>query len=319
MGLVRLAVALAVAAASAAVMIAAASGGDGVPRAAAHTAAQTADHTCAAGDHTLHFTIDGQAHQALLHVPPSRAGRLPLVVAFHGAQYGARFVSVYYGLSPVADAQGFAVLYPQASHDVFWQLPANQTEDVEAVRVLLDRAVALSCVDATRVYATGASNGGGFAARLGCEMADRLAAIAPVAGGYAPLGPCHPARPLPVLEIHGTRDQVVPYGGKGDAGDGSVAHFLGEWKELDGCTGPADRTVVARGVTRLVWDRCQGDSVVEHLRLAGTNHGWPGGDTDAAGLKNHPIPSQDPTGVNAAEAVWDFLSKFRLPAPAAGS
>jgi polyhydroxybutyrate depolymerase len=311
MGLVRLAIALAAVAAAAVAAIAPASGGDAVRRA-------VVDHRCAPGEHTLHFTIDGKSHQALLHVPPSPRGPLPLVVAFHGAHYGASFVSVYYGLSPVADAQGFAVLYPQASHDVFWQLGANQTEDVEAVRVLLDRAVALSCVDRTRVYATGASNGGGFSARLGCEMADRLAAIAPVAGGYAPLGPCHPARPLPVLEIHGTRDQVVPYGGKGEAGDGSVARFLGEWKELDGCSGAADRKVVARGVTRLVWDRCQGGSVVEHLRLAGTNHGWPGGDTDAAGLKNHPIPSEDPTGVNAAEAVWDFLSKFRLPAPAAG-
>jgi polyhydroxybutyrate depolymerase len=306
----RLAIALATAAAAAAATIAGASGGDGaVPRAAAHT--------CAPGEHTLRFSADGESHQALLHVPPSRHGRMPLVVAFHGARYGARFVSLYYGLSRVADKEGFAVIYPQASHDVFWQLPAGQTEDVEAVRVLLDRTGALSCVDGTRVYATGASNGGGFTARLGCEMSDRLAAIAPVAGGYASLGPCHPARPVPVLEIHGTRDEVVPYGGMGDAGDGSVARFLGEWEQLDGCSGPAHRTVV-RGVTRLEWDSCQGGSVVEHLRLAGTNHGWPGGDTDAAGLKDHPIPSEDPTGVNAAEAVWDFLSRFRLPAPAAG-
>jgi polyhydroxybutyrate depolymerase len=311
MALVRLAIAFVVAAAAAAT-IAGASGGDGapVPRAAAV-------RSCAPGEHTLRFSADGESHQALLHVPRSRRGRLPLVVAFHGARYGAGFVSAYYGLSRVADKQGFAVLYPQASHDVFWQLTANQTEDVEAVRVLLDRVVALGCVEGTRVYATGASNGGGFTARLGCEMADRLAAIAPVAGGYAPLGPCHPARPLPVLEIHGTRDEVVPYGGRGDEGDGSVARFLGEWTDLDGCTGPAHRTVLEPGVTRLLWNRCQGGSVVEHLRLAWTNHGWPGGDTDAAGLKNHPIPSQDPTGVNAAEAVWDFLSRFRLPAAAA--
>jgi polyhydroxybutyrate depolymerase len=310
LALVRLAVAFAVAVASAATL-AGASGGEGVPRA-------SAPQTCAPGNHTLRFSADGKSHQALLHVPPSRRGRLPLVVAFHGARYGARFVSAYYGLSRVADAEGFAVLYPQASHDVFWQLPANQTEDVEAVRVLLDSAVALSCVDGGRVYATGASNGGGFTARLGCEMSDRLAAIAPVAGGYASLGPCHPARPLPVLEIHGTRDEVVPYGGTGQAGDGSVARFLGEWKDLDSCRGPARRTVV-RGVTRLLWDSCQGGSAVEHLRLAGTNHGWPGGDTEAAGLKNHPIPSEDPTGVNAAEAVWDFVSRYRLPALAAGS
>ena len=36
----------------------------------------------------------------------------------------------------------------------------------------------------------------------------------PVAGGYRSLPPCRPSRPLPVLEIHGTADQVVPYGGQ---------------------------------------------------------------------------------------------------------
>jgi polyhydroxybutyrate depolymerase len=260
----------------------------------------------------LTVTADGESHQTLLHVPRGAHGHLPLVLAFHGARYGARFVAAYYGLSRLADSQHFAVAYPQASHNVFWQLPPGQNEDVDAVSALLDRLTGLSCVDPARVYATGASNGGGFTARLGCEMADRLAAIAPVAGGYAPLGPCHPARPLPVLEIHGTRDQVVPYAGTGEDHDGSVARFLGEWTDLDHCSGPARRTVAQRGVLRISWEACAGGSVVEHLRLARTNHGWPGGDTGAAGMKNHPIPSEDPTGLQAADVVWDFLSRFRL-------
>jgi polyhydroxybutyrate depolymerase len=263
----------------------------------------------------LNFVADGDAHQALLHVSRGARGRLPLVVAFHGARYGARFVSVYYGLSRVADSEHFAVLYPQASHNVFWELPPDQAEDVDAVGVLLDQVAGLSCIDSSRIYATGASNGGGFTARLGCEMADRFAAIAAVAGGYAPLGPCQPTRPLPVLEIHGTRDQVVPYGGTGKDHDGSVARFLGEWRELDGCTGGPRSTTMRPGATLLVWAHCAGGSVVEHLRLARTDHGWPGGDTEGAGLKNHPIPSEDPTGVNGAEVVWDFLSGFRLPSP----
>jgi polyhydroxybutyrate depolymerase len=267
---------------------------------------------CSAGDHTVRFTAGGEAHEALLHVPPGTTRPLPLVVAFHGARYGARFVAVYYGLSRLADRERFAVLYPEASHNVFWQLPAELTEDVNATRALLDKVEQGPCVDTSRVYATGASNGGGFTARLGCEMADRLAAIAPVAGGYAPLGTCHPSRPLPVLEIHGTRDQVVPYAGKGPDGAGSVARFLGEWTQLDGCTGGVRRRTLRPGAVQLLWKRCAGGSVVEHLRLAQTNHGWPGGDSDRAGFKD-PVPSEDATGVDAAEAVWDFLSRFRLP------
>lgn len=272
---------------------------------------------CRAGNQWLHFTADGAPHEALLHIPRGAHGRLPLVMAFHGAHYGARFVSAYYGLSSLSDRKGFAVLYPQASQNVFWQLPPDQHEDVDAVRVLLDQVEHAACIDARRVYATGASNGGGFSARLGCEMADRLAAIAPVAGGYSQLGPCDPQRPLPVLEIHGTRDQVVPYNGSGPDHDGSVAAFLQQWTTIDHCRGDGEQRRLRPNVIRLSWYRCSPGTMVEHLRLAMTDHGWPGGDTGAAGLKNHPIPRQDPTGVKAATAVWSFVSRFRLPAGAA--
>lgn len=272
---------------------------------------------CSPGDRMLRFVADGESHQALLHIPRGRRGRLPLVLAFHGARYGARFVAKYYGLSRVADRNGFAVLYPQASHNSFWELMPSQHEDVDAVRTLLDRAGRSACLDMRRVYATGASNGGGFSARLGCEMADRLAAIAPVAGGYSALGPCHPQRALPVLEIHGTKDQVVPYGGRGPDRDGSVEGFLDQWTKLDACRGDAERRRLRPGVTRIAWWHCAGGSVVEHLRLAGTDHGWPGGDNRAVGRQNHPIPRHDPTGLSAASAVWEFVSRFRLP-PSAG-
>jgi polyhydroxybutyrate depolymerase len=301
--------------AAAAVAAAATSGGStsrAAPAAPAATAATSP--ACRPGDRMLRLSVDGEAHEALLHIPRGAHGRIPVLIAFHGAQYGARFVARYYGLTPVSNREHFAVLYPQASHNTFWQLSPSQHEDVDAVRALLGRMKTMDCIDSTRVYATGASNGGGFAARVGCELADSVAAIAPVAGGYSALGPCAPSRPLPVLEIHGTRDQVVPYGGKPPDYDGSVARFLGEWTDLDSCRGSAGRSTPMHEVTVLVWRKCAAGSVVEHIRLAGTDHGWPGGDTARAGLKNHPIPRSDPTGLEAAEAVWSFVSRFRLAA-----
>ena len=101
-----------------------------------------------------------------------------------------------------------------------------------------------------------AVNGGGFTARLGCEMADRLAAIAAVAGGYDPLKRCDPDRPLPILEIHGTDDDVVPYEGTGEDRRGSdsgflgVAGFLAQWTELDGCRGGPKQSTPRPGVSR---------------------------------------------------------------------
>ena len=56
-------------------------------------------------------------------------------------------------------------------------------DDIAFIGALLDAVEQSVCVDASRVYATGVSNGGGMVARLACELSDRLAAIAPVAGG----------------------------------------------------------------------------------------------------------------------------------------
>lgn len=285
------------------------------------SSAPAAASTCRPGDRMVRFSDGGQSHEALLHIPLGPGGRLPLVVAFHGAYDNARFTSVYYGLSRLADREHFAVLYPQASHNKFWELRPDQHDDVNQVRVLLDRVERASCINRSRVYATGVSNGGGFTARLGCEMADRLAAIAPVAGGYAPRGGCHPDRPLSLLEIHGTEDDVVPYGGSAPGETGrdahfvSVSNFLGQWRTFDGCRGGPKVTTPGPGITRLTWARCADGRVVQHLKLAGTDHGWPGSHWSEAGRK-HASPGRDPTGLDTADAVWGFLSRFRLSSSA---
>jgi len=120
---------------------------------------------------------------------------------------------------------------------------------------------------------------------------------------YASAGEWQPCK------IAGRAPRHIPYGGKPVDRSGtlpsfiSVRRFLREWAALDGCRGGPAQTTPRPGVTRLRWDRCAGGAVVEHLRLADTEHGWPGG-KDQQG---------DPTGVKAAEEVWSFLSRFRLP------
>ena len=101
----------------------------------------------------------------------------------------------------------------------------------------LDQLEAAACVDPARVFVTGVSNGGGPTARLACDLSGRLAGVASVAGGYRTLRPCTPERPLPVLEIHGTADQVFPYGGKPRDYKASVRRWLGQWRRIDGCHG----------------------------------------------------------------------------------
>ena len=158
----------------------------------------------------------GQRRFALVHVPPAgSAGKpMPLVLALHGFGGNARFMETYTGLSRLSDRRGFMVAYPAASGNPSrWNIAGTaggQGDDVAFIAALLDTLESRLCIDTGRLYATGVSNGGGMVARLGCDLSDRLDAIAPVAGGYSSLPPCAPARPLSVLEIHGTQTTSCP-------------------------------------------------------------------------------------------------------------
>ena len=252
--------------------------------------------------------VRGESHigDALVHVPRRARAPLPLVVAFHGARGTGDGFSGESGLSRSAERHGFAVLYPTAgSSRHFWSLNrAAEPDDIARLRALLPRAVRRACADPSRVYATGVSNGGGFAARVGCEMADTFAAVAPVAGGYSSLDPCPDGTRTSVLEIHGSADQIVPYEGRGPDRDGDVREYVSGWARRAGCDARPRITHPARYVTRVVHRHCDAGYAVEHLRLEGTDHGWPGAAP--------PWPRHHPAGVLARELVWRFFADKRL-------
>jgi polyhydroxybutyrate depolymerase len=213
---------------------------------------------------------------ALLHIPLHARAPLALVLAFHGAGGDGTGFAEYSGLSKTADAHDFAVLYPNAAAHEFWSLNrATHPDDVERLRALLPKAMQAACGDPLRVFATGVSNGGGFSARVGCELAGTIAAVAPVAGGYRALDPCPSGQRTSVLEIHGTSDGVVPYHGKPPDRAGAVPRFLAGWARRDDCDARPTRTRPRRGVIHLRYSGCEEGFAVEHLRLAGIEHGWP--------------------------------------------
>jgi polyhydroxybutyrate depolymerase len=244
---------------------------------------------------------------ALLHVPRRARPPLALVIAFHGARGTGPGFAAETGLSSTADRHGFAVLYPTAgSSGHFWSLNrAMRPDDVGRLRALLPRAMAAACGDAKRVYATGVSNGGGFAARVGCEMAGTVTAIAPVAGGYRALDDCPGDRRTSVLEIHGTADHVVPYAGRGPRREGDPQDFVTDWARRDGCAVATVETHPRPLAHRFRHRHCPAGFAAEHIRLDGTDHGWPGAAP--------PFPRHNPSGLQANEVVWRFFTSVRAP------
>ena len=253
-----------------------------------------------AGTHRLP-SIDGRI-PVVLHVGRTAKPGAPLVLGLPGAAQTARDFATYTGYSKLADREGFSVAYPTATGSrPFWNMSGTipgKPDDVAYLRDVIPAVVHAACADPARVGVTGVSNGGGMTARLACDAADLIAAAAPVAGGYKSLPGCRPARPVPILEIHGAADQVVPY--RGDpTGAGSVPAFLAQWRRLDGCRGAARRLSPRSNVVELRWARCAGGAVVQHDRITDADHGWPGED-DVDGVEEFA----------ATHRTWAFLKAF---------
>jgi polyhydroxybutyrate depolymerase len=216
---------------------------------AARQPASTAPATACADRLPLHTLLDGVAG----HTPR------PLILALHGARQGGYGMQRYTGLSD--DADGFLVAYPTTPHDNgFWDV-----DDVPRLLALVD-AIA-RCVPVSTVTAVGFSNGGLMANALACRAADRIRAVVLVASGYEGLGRCAPSRPVSVLDVHGSSDQVVGYRG--------LRAFVATWARRDGCAARPTARREPERVTRVRWHGCAAGSRVEHLRVAGDTHGWP--------------------------------------------
>jgi polyhydroxybutyrate depolymerase len=254
--------------------------GAGHPVTGLRAAAPPPCHGLTAGDH--------QIEGSWVHVPAGALGTPPLVVALHGVGDRAEPFARFTGLAGLADRRRLVLAAPELrSGRSMWELNRRSGEDdVARVRRLLDRVRALACTDPARVYVTGFSNGAGFATRLGCELAARVAAVVAVAGSYRVTDACPARGPrVALMEVHG---DVDPY-------FATVPRLLAMWRARDRCPARVVVTHPRPGVTRTAWRGC----TVERVVLRGTRHVWPGARRSPA----------DPTGFRATEAVWAFLSR----------
>ena len=260
------------------------------------------------GDHVVEMTHDGRLRVFTAHVPPGYDGTelTPVVLDFHGLGSNSTQQQFFSYMDPLADAEGFIVVYPDgtqnADGDRAWDAGICCTDepvdDVGFVRAMLDELDARLCVDPDRRFATGMSNGGLFSYRLGCEAADVIAAVAPVAGalGIDPFTNCQPVRPMPLWQIHGTVDGRVPFDG---------ARLSAEyWAELNGCGGETSVTYQNGVVTCEAWD-CPAGSEVEFCTAEGVDHCWPG----------QPFCIDPPSteDIDSTATIWEFFMAHPMP------
>ena len=275
----------------------------------------------------------GHTRTYLLHVPPNYDGNtpVPLVIVLHGGGGNAENIEEVTSFSDLADRDGFLVVYPDGTGKLDYRLLTwnggfccsyaleNNVDDVGFIRALIHHLQQNYSINASRIYATGISNGGIMSYRLGAELSDILAAIAPVAGSIGGQASeqeslwriPEPRSSLSVIIFHGTHDTRIPYDGgrptendtKGAYSYLSVNESVSFWVTYNACETPPERNISISDT--IITDTYTGgknnSSVVLYTIINGT-HSWPGG---SKGWNGGDEPTMQ---LSATEIIWEFFN-----------
>lgn len=205
-------------------------------------------------------TITFAGRPANLFVPESYDPNTPapLIVLLHGYGMTGAVQDMYMGFSAIAHTHGFLLVLPDGLNSAlgprFWNATdaccnffGSTTDDSAYIRGLIEEARAQYAVDERRIFVTGHSNGGFMSYRMACDHAEVVAAIASFAGAtWDNPASCSPSEPVHVLQVHGTADATILYGGGvlSQAYPGAVKS-VETWNAYNGCTNTADTSAAS--------------------------------------------------------------------------
>ena len=268
-------------------------------------------------DETLDY--DGEIRKYKIYVPASYDGgaAVPLLFNFHGGNGDIASQVAIADMRPIADTANFIIVYPQALPDPNDDGSANwlhkepsSIDDVFFVDAMIDAISIQYEIDQSRIYACGYSLGGEFTFELACRLNERIAAVGVVARtmGTAAFDNCAPSHPTGMITILGTDDFVSPYDGLEWMGiqfylsaDDTHAYWVTHNNSSTMATvsqlpdqDPSDGSTVEH----YSWADGNGCVAVEHLKVVGGGHDWPGsfGNGD----------------IDATQEIWDYVSTYDI-------
>ena len=300
--------------------------------------------------------VNGSPRTIQVHLPPeySKKKRYPVVLVLHGLGEDASFIARISHFNKTADQFGFIVVYPN-SRDGRWtaapdagvrtigglgrrrsilddinrppspsDVGGDPLNEIPFFNDLLDQVEAEYSVDVSRIYATGYSDGAFMDFRLGCQMADRIAAIATV-GAVLPASLQESCsnwswRAVPLLMMNGTDDPMVPYRGRLSGSVGfnllPARESLKEWAKINSCGQKPERTTIAPKTpggleTRVeTYSDCKDGASAVLYSIEKGGHTWPGGEQFI------PVRFIGKTNddIDASELIWNFFAAHPMPA-----
>ncbi len=255
--------------------------------------------TQADGVRTHSIEVDGQTRTYRVHVPTYYDPNLryPVVFSFDGIDGSGAQMQSYAGLDTIPALVVYPDSLPSKQGFTAWQgAPYSRagTNDTQFVKELLEVIPGQYCVDSTKLFAVGMSNGGAFATIVGCQFGDKIRAVASVSGAY--YQSCkNEARTPSLLVMHSVDDNRVPFYGEVARGLPEVPGWVKARAEARSCTG--EPTVQTNNSSkRYLWTGCKDGSLLTFVVLNGQEHGWLKVPTD--------LENSTPT---TAKYIWDFF------------
>ena len=291
------------------------------------------------GTTTQAFTGSGLAGTYFTQIPSTALAQqpLPLVVDLHGYSEPMPVHVIQSGLASFGETAGFITVAPTVDRPVPLWHPSVGSDDSAFLSALLDQLESTLCVDINRIYFAGLSHGAFMTSIVACDLSDRVAAVAPVAGIQAPAD-CNPRRPVPVVAFHGTADPFVPYeGGLGEAvaslptpdGSGTLGPLVtgavtpeddpsnqskpvlertAIWAARNGCGPTPQVESIAADVDRLQFP-CPAGAEVVLYRIDGGGHTWPGSEFSKS---IESIVGPTTSSISANDIIWKFFMDHPL-------
>ena len=265
------------------------------------------------GINEFEVIFDQIPRQYIVYIPENYNHSIPtpILFAFHGFGGSNNFIMNSAEFNEIADQENFIVVYPQGSLILnllaHWNVGGftqiSNTDDVAFVDYLISSLSEMYNINLDRVYATGMSNGGFMSFLLACQLSNKIAAIASVTGSMTTqtLNECDPQREVPILQIHGTNDPVVPYNGIQEWNT-PIDNVLDYWVLNNQCsTNPDVNDLVDinndNGITvqEIIYDNGLNGSMVKHFKVNGGTHVW---------FQNEDIDS--------SALIWEFFSNYDI-------
>lgn len=249
----------------------------------------------------VNLTVDGKLRDYRLFTPAGldTTKPIPLVIVLHGVPTDAQGFESLIHFDQEASTAGFLAASPNGCKSAWSYADGGpKTADDDFIQKVIEQLEAQFPINKSRVFVVGASAGAWVAYRLACDLADQITAIASVAGTMRLADDCRPARPISILEMHGTKDDIHPWAGYGPHNASPVDAVMQRWTMLDGCA--SNPTVTNSGITEtFVWKQCHSGAVVRLDKVVGGHHTWFGSDLS-------PVPGEPSSNT----AIWGFFSSL---------